>query len=113
MKKYILIEADYNDGDYVQSKHEITDEEIELIKPVAEAIEEFDKITNRFSGGYNWATKDIAEKGKAPHDLYVLTGKITEEQYDLFSDFTPSSEYGIHTIESIEILVVQEEIKLL
>jgi len=41
MKKYIVIKADTNDGDYVSEKSEITDYQIEQIKPLIEAIKNF------------------------------------------------------------------------
>lgn len=49
-----------------------------------------------------------------PKELYVDTGKVTQEVLDLFNEnYTPHGEYGIHSIESIELLEVSNEYKLL
>ena len=116
MKKYIIIKADTNDADFVTEKNEITDKQIELIKPVIEAIKERNGIIEKgnWDDNYNWPTFDSNRlQGKRPSDLYLKSGKVTIEQFDTFSEFVPSLEGGIHTIEKIEILVVSEEIKLL
>lgn len=116
MKKYIIVIADTNDGDLVTEKTLITDKQIELIKPVIEAIKERNKEITRgnWNNDYNWPTFDSNRlQGKRPTDLYVKTGKVTKEQFDTFYEFVPSLEGGIHTIEEIEILVISEEIKLL
>lgn len=95
MKKYILIKADTNDADYVMKKSEITDEQLNSIMPI---IEEIKKQKGKFETG---------ECGNSAEELY---SELNE--YYLFRDMCPYSEYGIHTIEDIIILVVAEEIKL-
>lgn len=99
MKKYIIIKADTNDADYVSSKHEITEEQIQEIMPVVEAIKKFGR-------GHNFPSNEYDTK-----DASTLYGHL--EGFDLFNDFTPHGEGGIHTIESIEILTIANEEKLL
>ena len=41
MKQVIIIEADENDGDYINKETEITNNNIERIRPVIEAIKGF------------------------------------------------------------------------
>ena len=117
MKKYIIIEADTNDGDYTTNKSEITDEQIELIKPMVEAIKNFKPYKVKVPGKMEWT-----------HDYNFPTGECVREDlgqlsaedfykdidnFDVFDEFVPYGENGIHTIESIDILIVAEEIKLL
>lgn len=94
--KYILIKADYNDGDYVTSKHEITDEQIELIKPVIKVIKDND-------GNY-----PIGDMSDSSNNAELFYGHI--EGFDLFEELVPYGEYGIHTIESIEIITIVESL---
>lgn len=118
MKKYIIIEADTNDADYVREKNEITDEELEIIKPVIQAIKDFNEDESIKYQKYNWWAVDSGrerdkEQFMSPYDRYVKSGKCSEEAFDHFNDFRPYHEYGIHTIESIEILEVSNEYSLL
>ena len=117
MKKYIIVKADTNDADYVTKKSEITDEQIEQIKPIIAALqfrrdklnEDSHKNWNQWL--HNWETSEYGRLGD-PHKMYVETGILTEEQVQIFDEYVPYGEYGVHTIESIEILVVAEEEKL-
>lgn len=97
MKKYILIEADHNDGDYTLAKNEITEERLELFKPIIEKIKE-----NRG----DFSTRDC---GDSAQELY---GDM--EGFEQFLDFCPNGEgYGIHTIESVDVITIAEEVSLL
>ena len=96
MKKYIIITADTNDGDYVIEKSEITDEQIIKITPIIEAL--------KLNDG-DFTTNEMGNSGEKQFGSFL--------GYELFRQFCPSGEYGIHTIESIEILEVVNEIKLL
>jgi hypothetical protein len=117
MKKYLIIVADTNDGDYVTSKNEITDEQIELIKPVIEAIKNFKPYIGtqpdywNHLHGHNYTTQECTRLDLGELSAKSLYGNL--EGFELFDEFCPFDEYGIHTIESVTILVVEEEIKLL
>jgi len=117
MKKCIIITADTNDADYITKKTEITDEQIEQIKPVIAAIQarrdklNEDRHTNWNKWGHNWETSEYGKLG-TPSKMYVDTGILTEEQVQLFNEFVPYGEYGVHTIKTVDILVVSEEIQL-
>lgn len=115
MKKYIIITADTNDGDYITEKSEITDEVIEAIKPIIEQFKirkkKLEETKDWNNWRHNWETSEYGRLGD-PKKMYVDKGLLTQEQVDIFNEFVPHGENGIHTVESIEILVVQEEIKL-
>lgn len=102
MKKYVIIEADYNDGDCVSRKTEVEDSDIEVIKKVC-------KLLKKDSG---WGNREARDEGNNPY-RFVENKKLTEEEVDLFSDLCPSHEYGIHSIESVELLEVVKETELL
>jgi hypothetical protein len=109
MKYYINITADYNDGDYISEMNEITQESLDFIRPVIKAIQEFD-------GGNNFPTGECyrSELGElSARELYVDSGLVSQEQFDAFRKLTPSSEFGIHTIESIHLYEVLKETQLL
>lgn len=104
-KKYIFIEADVNDGDYISELNQISDKDLEIIKPVIKAIKANKKGHNYDVGGYDDTT---------PEDKYVSTGKCTQEELDTFDSFVPVMDnQEVHTIESIRILIVEKEIDLL
>ena len=108
MKKYIIITADTNDADYVSEKTEITDDDIELIKPIIEAIKNTPKDKNGW--GHNYETGEAVDKASAQK----LYGHL--DNFDLFDEFVPSGDPnypGVHTIKSIQILEVVNEITLL
>ncbi len=100
MKKYAIVTGDYNDGDYVTEKNEITDDEINQLKTIIQVLNENDN---------HWSTSDQRDN----RQMSYYKDKLTEDDVNLISKFIPYAEYGIHTIESIEILTVTEELKLL
>ena len=122
MHKYIVIKADVNDGDYITEKTRITDENLVNIMPVIEAIKNFkpyigysEKFCDKWTHSHNFPYGDSVREDlgqKSALDYYIEQG-IPEEQVALFIEFIPTGEYGIHTIQSIEILEVINEIKLL
>jgi hypothetical protein len=121
MKKYLVITADTNDGDYVTEKHLVTDETLESLKPAIEAVKNFKPYTVRkfeidWTHNHNFPTgeccrEDLGEK--SPKEYYVGGGFLTEDQFLDFEELVPYAEYGIHTIKTVEILNVSEETKLL
>ena len=116
MKK-IIIKVDTNDGDYVEKVSSISEENLNTIKPVIEAIKNFKPYEgvkrdygkfDAWMHSHNFPTfevrRDLGEKNS--QELY---GHI--EGYDIFMDFVPYTEF--HSIESITILNVIEEESLL
>jgi len=101
MEKYIVIEADYNDGDYIAQINEITDEELNKFLGLIQAIKKNKK-------GHNWETGENADSELTEQypnfDPYLLKD---------FNYYVPHGEYGVHTITSIEILKVSNKTKLL
>lgn len=118
MKRYIVIKADTNDADYITSKHLITDQQLQKITPVIDAINNFKP--------YKLPSKNKEWENKFDHNFPIgeccrtdMGEKTIQELYghldglEVFENFIPYYEYGIHTIKSIELLEVENEIKLL
>jgi len=106
MKKYLVTVGDTNDGDYDTKIKEITDEQIEKFKPIIEAIKAYE-------GDYNFLTGEVAQD-QDEDNAEILYGNI--EGFKEFKYFVPNGDpnySGIHTLESIKLLVVQEETQLL
>ena len=104
MRKYIIIEGDTNDGDYVTERNVITDEQIEKISIA------FSKLQGRT----NWYTGDMVNEKRGNFSPEVMYKDIlSPEEIELIDNFTPRGEYGIHSIESVDILEVANEYSLL
>lgn len=108
----ILIEGDVNDADYYTSQAEITQEQLELIKPVIEAVKNCGERPN-------WNNYWV---GKPLHVLYPQFFEEFEDfdpeyepeftasdAFDFFENLVPN---GVHTILNIE-TVGSESTKLL
>lgn len=101
MDKYIRIVADTNDGDYLERFTPIGDEDLQRIVPVIEAI-------HASNESHNWAT---GECSNIP--LEEQYPDVDEELLELFDDYVPYGEYGVHTIKTIEVYVITSKTILL
>jgi hypothetical protein len=103
-KRFIFIEADYNDADYITEETEIKGnvlENLDLIKRIATAVKA--KGLHR-----NWIT---GEQTDTP--LTEQYPEFTEEELELFGDLVPYAEYGVNTIVKIEIREIRVMERLL
>lgn len=105
----IMIRVDTNDADYDTSITGITEEELESIRPIIEAIKNFKPYKTKIDGyerthHHNWPygemrREDLGEK--EPEDIYSNLDFGTDAMY-LFEDLLPcGGEYGFHTIDAI------------
>jgi hypothetical protein len=116
----ILIEADYNDGDYVSKTSKISDEQLAAFMPLIEAIKNFKpygKTETRWEHNHNWPDGDgeynprVDLGEKYPHEIY---SQFPKELIDAFSRIVPSFEdSGVHTIAEIKIWPDVKETRLL
>lgn len=107
----ILIEGDTNDADYTISSNKITQQQLEMILPVIEAVKNCPKP--------NWNNYWV---GRPLHDLYPeFFEEIPDYDPEYESSYEPSAAFelfgnlvpdGVHTIVSIETVGV-ESTKLL
>ena len=114
MKKYIIIEADTNDADYISKKSIITLEQIQLIRPVVKAIKQFIPYAgdNHPSWAHlhdhNFPLGDVVREDLGERSSEELYGHL--DGYKLFERFCPWGEYGIHTIVSVDIVYEGEKL---
>ena len=94
--KYIYIQGDTNDADYVGELSKVTDKQLKLIEPVMKAIGACKK-------DHNYPKGDMVDDTSA-EDMY---GDIPG--FDEFDNLVPYGEHGIHTIERIEVLEVSNK----
>ena len=102
MKKYIFIKADTNDGDYISKLTEIKNwDEFQQFLPLIATIKNCKK-------SHNWETGDNSDT-----ELNEQYPEFDLNLLENFDYYVPSGEYGVHTIEEIKILEVNNEINLL
>lgn len=119
----ITITVDTNDGDYNSLSSKISAETLELIKPLIEAIKNFEPYVTTKSdsaGEFSWThhhnypsgewlpRRDLGEK--SPEEIYPqFSGGV----HEAFIDFCPHGEHGFHSIESVEVTPLVKKTKLL
>lgn len=98
MKKILIIKADTNDADYVHRITKVTDKQLEKIQPVIDAIRAQEKRFNwpEYEGSVNEKYKDIDPK-----------------LIEIFSEYVPSWEHGVHSIDEIIVYEVKSITELL
>ena len=92
-----------------------------LILPLIAEIKKFESYTVETKGKYGstWThahnfnvqenlRDDLGEK--SPYELYVESGKVTEESFEIFYDYVP---YDVHSITEVEVVEVNSIEKLL
>ncbi len=100
----IVIKGDTNDADYVYS---ITNLSPEVYANIQERFERIVDIVECNNG--IWPTSEYADT--TLEDEY---GKLlSAEDIEWFDQYVPHGEHGIHTIDSVNILFVEYEEKLL
>lgn len=107
MARTITVTADTNDADYITNTQILNEDDLPTIKKVIKAIKDFDSKHQRGTGQYNW----YARRRPGPREVYEDI--LTEEEIEIFEEYIPYGEDGIHTIESVEIYEVINKEKLL
>jgi len=109
----ISITVDTNDADYNTLNSEISEEDLNKLRPLIDAVKNFEPYTvevNRFSwtfaGNFPW--------GEYCHDLGQKSAieyysDFDEELIEWLADLCPESEWGFHTIKSITVCPVTEK----
>lgn len=109
MKKYIVIQADTNDGDYVIEKTEITDEEIIKIKEILAKMPRYKNYKGEETSKIRYETREMGNDDIKDADYQ----HITYEEKVFLSNFLPLGDPnypGIHTIIDVEIVQELEKI---
>ena len=95
-KTILWIKADTNDADYITSENSVNEGGLEVIRKVCKVIKE-----NGGPYGVEWKTGEIGN----PYDTWGEL--LTEEEIEIFNDYVPYGEYGIHTIEAVELRKIE------
>jgi len=110
----ITIKVDSNDADYLIETNIICKEDLDQIKPLIEAIKNFEPYeafwdkeqTHKTTYSHNYPRgeycprEDMGEK--TVEEIYP---QFDEEIFEIFEEFCPCGEYGFHTIKAISIQV--------
>jgi len=109
--KYLLVNVDTNDGDYIEKMSPVTDEQLAILKPLFHAIGQFKPYTTekwKYGHGHNFPYGEVCREElgeKTPEELYPEH----KEAVELFQDdFIPHAEYGFHTICNVKVLTITE-----
>lgn len=103
MKKLLVITGDYNDADYIRSVHLLDPDEIYD----AELLSVLPKVSNALKDckdRYNWPNSEYCKL--SVRELY--DGILTIEDIEIFQEYVPYGEYGIHRIESINVYDIND-----
>lgn len=91
----VYIKADTNDGDYITSEKRLYEKaDIDTIRKVAAAIKNCEAF-------HNWGMGEYCRDNESPYVVYKDV--LTDDEIDLFNEYVPYGEYGIHSIEQIQI----------
>jgi len=86
----VIVTADCCAADYVTKESRLTAGEVEdYVRPVVAILRT----------GQNWNISQMP--GPGPQDMYE--GIVTEEQLRGFDELVPYGEYGVHSIDKVEI----------
>lgn len=105
-KKYMVVvvgDAHINDADYLEKTTYIKKSDVDTLKKITKIL------NNYFNNGIFWPDHIFIKK--TPKDIYK--DELTEEEIDFMDDLCPTSERGIHKIQSVRLLIVDDDIKLL
>ena len=120
-RKFVIISVDINDGDIESHTIEVSNEQAMVLGRVAKALKEFEPYCIDKNGyartfRHNFPTGEClrTDLGELPpEEIYLETDKISPEDFLMFMDMLPYTEFGFHTVTEIRILAVIGEIKLI
>lgn len=92
----LTVVADTNDGDYMTEINKISEEDLKRFLPLFAAIQDS-------SFDHNWCTS-YYERDPCPRSMYA---RFDSELIEEFDQLVPHGEYGVHTIDSIRVRLVQ------
>ena len=106
MDKYeLMIEADYNDGDYTMKISTLTEAELKELLPIFEVIK-------ACKDRHNWPSFEGGDV-KELYPEFFIDNDEGYCLYDVLSERMPYAEYGVHTITKIEYYKLPEKVKIL
>lgn len=105
----LIVRADHNDADYMEDSSPITQKQLDKFLPLIKAIK---KITKKQS--HNWPRGEYCcREDLGEPTVEEIYSQFSKKLIAEFEEFIPTSEGNIHTIESITLLEIEKETKLL
>lgn len=112
MSYLLIIKADTNDADYIESTNVISQEELDRFMPLINAIKKFKPYKSKGRTHYhNFPVGECCREDMGEKSIQEIYSKINEDIVDEFNDMVPYSEYGTHTIQSIKLYEIVGEVK--
>lgn len=93
---YLIIKADTNDADYVTSIKHIPASKIEDLRNI------IFKVKKESDNSIDWRTGDHAAE-----EVWEAHPELTVSECELLNDYIPYTEWGIHTIEDVQLFKVE------
>ena len=122
MKEYlVVVRADTNDGDYIEETKLASEDLVNIVQQVADKIAAFEPYKVN-ADNFEWEHTHNFPYGELVRDdlgeldaekYYVGTGLISSGYFQVFLDFIPNSEFGIHSITSVTAYEVADKIEIL
>lgn len=100
--KLLAIRADTNDADYVTEITVVTQEDLDMMLPLINAVINYSSKPG-YEGKHNWEANQYSQN--PPYKAYAEFGR---EVLDMFAYYVPTSENGVHSIEDISIIEVSK-----
>ncbi len=110
--KYLFIQGDTNDADYVATLNRVSDKELIQLEPMFKAIKDFkpytvDKDGMKWRHTHNFPNNEFSPREdlgeKNIEQLYIESELVTEDVLGIFEEYAP---VGIHSITEILVLDV-------
>jgi len=98
MKKLLIIEGDWNDGDYVTRISQVGERELKKLLPIIKKLKAEQKDADRRKHKYY--------HDNYRHNYYTLTA----DEWDIFDEYMPAGyEQSCHTLVSVQLLEVSKQ----
>lgn len=121
-KLEITITVDTNDADYLTKVSEISEADLETIKPLIKAIKNFKPYIGKTTGTYagrdwqhshNYHIGEYVREDLGEKQVTEVYPNISQEVHELFQEYCPYGQDGFHTVESILVAPLTKKTKLL
>ena|SRR6185312_9071057 len=109
--KYIILEADVNDADFITEVTMIDDQGISKLKEIIQKLLPY-RSKVRYDKGIEYRNGDFADEGNTS-EFYINNGILTQEEVNFLEELLPYGDDncpGIHTISKVQVFEKLEDI---
>lgn len=108
----IVVVADENDADYLTKISTIDLETLKKLMPILQVIKNNDNVWEDGERGSPYSTYGHGDDIADDDPDYYGPVLLTKDQIKLMEKYMPYSEYGLHTLISVEYYPLPEKVKL-